>query len=269
MSPAPVAPAGALEGRVALVTGASRGIGRALALELGRLGASVAVVARTTTPRDDLPGSVTATAAEIEAAGGTAVALAADLLDRAQLARVVDQAHGQLGGLDILVNNAANTGAPHFERLFEQTPESWRATVELNLNVPWELTRRAAPLMRARGGGLVVNVASRAGVLGDGPLPAPGEPGWLGAVYGTTKAALHAMTWYLGNELRAERISVVAFDPGYTRTEAVELFAERFGVDLGLAHPLSDVAAAFGRLVSAPDRDRNTGRCVGLADLPA
>jgi NAD(P)-dependent dehydrogenase (short-subunit alcohol dehydrogenase family) len=256
-----------LSGQVALVTGASRGIGRAIALELGRLGAAVAVVARTVAARDDLPGTVGATVAEITDAGGRAIALAADLFDRTQLARLVDETRQQLGGLDILVNNAANTGSPVFESIWTQTPESWRATMELNVNVPWELTKLAAPGMRDAGGGIVINVSSTSGLLLDQPLPAPGEAGWLGAVYGASKAAMNQMSWYLGNELRAEGITVVAFDPEFTRTEATELFAATYGIDLSLAHPMADVAAACCRLVTSPDRASYTGRFLNFTTM--
>ena len=231
-----------LKGQVALVTGASRGIGRAVGLELARLGATIAVVARTGSPHAELPGTVWSTVADIENSGGTAFGIIADLSEPGAASRVVDATLKKFGRLDILVNNAANTGKAVFETLQEAAPETWRSSIELNVNVPWELMKWSADWMRANGGGLIVNVTSTAGILPVGPTPAPGEPGWIGAVYGTSKAALNQMSRLLGSELLPHGVVVVAFDPGLTRTEVAEMQAAKTGFDISDAHPMEPVA---------------------------
>ncbi|WP_236791998.1 SDR family NAD(P)-dependent oxidoreductase [Amycolatopsis sp. GM8] len=254
-----------LRGQVAIVTGASRGIGRGIALELGRLGANVAVVARTTQPRSDLPGTVATTVSELEGLGVEALGIAADLADGDDRARIIESTCDRFGRLDILVNNAANTGLPHFGTVWEQTLEEWRRTVEINLNAPWDLIRRAAKVMRGRGG-LIVNIGSDAGRPVD-RVAGVGEPGWLGAVYGTTKAAVHQMTLYLGTELAPEGIDVIGYDPGYTRTEAVDLHAATYGVDTSMATPTEEVARGLGLLAVSPRRHEFRGRLVRASEV--
>ena len=249
-----------LDGQVAIVTGASRGIGRVTAIELARLGASVAVVARTVTAREDLPGTIGRTVAEIEAAGGSALAIQADLLNPDDVERIVPTAVAHFGRLDILVNNAANTGDACFETFWEQTPSTWRESMEMNVTVPWILSRRAAEAM-GDSGGLVLNIASGSGVHREA-VPAPGEAGWLGAAYPTSKAALSQMTLHLGSELRASGIDVLAFEPGFTLVEAVAIYAETYGVDTALANAPAAVARAIGQVVVSPRRTEWAGRVV-------
>ena len=250
----------ALHGKVAIVTGASRGIGKATAIELARLGASVAVVARTTTARRALPGTVGDTVAAIEALGGQALAVPADLFDPEAVESVIPTVLDRFGRLDILVNNAADTGKSVFETIWDATPESWRRSMELNVNVVWVLTRRAAEVMRECGG-VVVNIASGAGAPKES-VPDRGEPGWLGAVYPTSKAAVIQMTRFLGAELRSEAIGVIGFEPGFTAVEATQLFAGDYGVDLSEAHPAEDVARAIGQIVTSPRVHERVGDTV-------
>ncbi|HVV30121.1 MAG TPA: SDR family NAD(P)-dependent oxidoreductase [Mycobacteriales bacterium] len=256
-----------LEGKVALVTGASRGIGRVAALSLARRGARVAVVARTQVPRSDLPGTVDDTAAQIRQEGGAATAVVADLLEPGSVARAHAEVVQALGPVDILVNNAANTGAPVFESIWDQTPQAWRAHVELNVNVPREFIGLVAPSMRERGHGVVINVSSSAGLDPEGPIPQLTEPGGVGTAYPTTKAALNQMTRYLANELVGFGITVVALEPGFTRTEATELHAAAFGIDLSLAHPMELVGDAIVEIAACDKPGTYSGRFVYATDV--
>src|SRR5262249_13725077 len=127
---------GKLAGKVALVTGGSRGVGKAVAIELAALGADVAVTARTVTPRsDDLVGTVRETAAAIEAHGVRSLAVGADLLEPKGVDQVVTSVLDAFGRVDILVNNAADTGNNVFHDFWDTTPDEWAAQIQLNLNV--------------------------------------------------------------------------------------------------------------------------------------
>ncbi len=158
------------------------------------------------------------------------------------------------------MNNAADTGQAVFQTLQQLEPEAWRRSIELNLNVPWELMKWSADWMRTNGRGLIVNVTSTAGILPDGPTPAPGEAGWIGAVYGTSKSALNQVSRLLGGELLPLGVVVVAFDPGPTRTEVFELHAAKAGFDISDAHPMEPVARALGLLATSGDLTSYAGR---------
>jgi NAD(P)-dependent dehydrogenase (short-subunit alcohol dehydrogenase family) len=238
-----------LDGQTALVTGASRGIGAAIAKELASLGATVVVTARTEARRDDIAGTIGDTVAAIEGAGGRAVPLAADLLVDAHVDAVVERV-ASLGRLDVLVNNAAYIGEGVFENVWDMSRDTWRNMIELNVSVPWLLTKAFAPLMREHGGGLVVNLSSTASNV----PPEPGHPlpgaGGLGAAYPTSKAALTQMTAFVGNELLADDVVVVALDPGYARSESAEILSARIGADPAWAQPVEVAAKAVGYLAT-------------------
>lgn len=254
-----------LDGKVAVVTGASRGIGRAVAIELARLGAQVVVTARTDAPRSDIAGSIVETVELITDEGGSAVAMRADLLVDSDLNRLAEDIIDRFGRVDILVNNAAYIGDAVFESVWDMSPESWRAMLELNVTVPWLLAKTFAPTMREEGG-IVVNLSSVAAHVLDPsqPSPLPGAGG-LGAAYPTSKTALNQLTTTVGNELRAVGISMFAIDPGFTRSESTELLAARIGADPAWAHPVEDVAKAIARLVCYPDPMALACRCFTAA----
>ncbi len=255
-----------LHGKAALVTGASRGVGRAIAKELAALGATVVVTARTDVPRDDIAGTIGETVQSIEDEGGAALAIRADLLVPAELDRLVEQAIASVGRVDVLVNNAAYIGDGVFESIWEMSPETWRNMIELNVNVPWALTMALAPSMRDRGGGLVVNLGSGMGHTFEGTGPLPGAGG-LGAAYPTSKAALAQMNAFVGNELRAHGITSVVVDPGFARSESAELLSARIGADPAWAQPVEVAAKAVGYLATCDDQLSYAGRFVVAREI--
>ena len=157
------------EGRVALVTGASRGIGEGTALRLAAEGAAVAAVARTQADGDHrLPGSLEQLVTAIRSSRGRAVGIPADLSDPSvNRAEIVAQAEEELGGrIDILVNNAARA---FYQPFTELTEKRWRIAYELNVWAPWDLARLVLPGMRELGRGAIVNISS--GVAESPDLP--------------------------------------------------------------------------------------------------
>ena len=245
-----------LQGKVALVTGASRGIGHAIAVELASLGADVVVTARTVTPRDDdLTGTIHETAAAIEGTGSKAVAIAGDLSSPADRERIVDEAIAALGRVDILVNNAADTGDNVFRGFWETTPEEWAGQIDLNLNTMYSLMKACAPSMRDNEGGLVVNLGS----MRDIPEGLTGMGGKitddirLGAAYPTSKVAIFAMSTLLAQELAEAGIVVVTMNPGGAATESFKHNARRFGWDPEWGTPVWMPAKTVGYLATCDD----------------
>ena len=189
-----------LSGRTALVTGASRGIGRALALGLARAGADVALSAR------DEP-LLQAVAAEIEALGRRAVVLPADVTDPQACRDLVAGAVAGLGALDVLVNNAG--GSSYMGPFTEMRFSGWEKTMRLNVESIVHLSQAAGAHMVARGRGSVVNVASTAG-LGATPLL---------AAYGASKAAVNALAEGIRSDVWGTGIRVSTILPGYIATD--------------------------------------------------
>jgi NAD(P)-dependent dehydrogenase (short-subunit alcohol dehydrogenase family) len=226
-----------LAGRTAIVTGASRGLGKAIAIAFGREGAAVAVVARSEAEWNDcLPGTIHDTVDEIEAVGGRAVAIAADLSVMDEVESVVARAQQALGPIDVLVNNAALTvpGRPprpgaqpeaSASRSSTATADTGRApakpfgsflTFPLNgyqrhlavgLFASYRLMQLVLPDMIERGRGAIVNISSAAGLFpGEGPYAHAGVPGPI--AYGGNKAALHHLTQCVAVEMQAHGIAV-------------------------------------------------------------
>jgi NAD(P)-dependent dehydrogenase (short-subunit alcohol dehydrogenase family) len=233
-----------LDGRVALVTGASRGIGRALAFALAGRGASVVVAARTLEPGSGrLAGSLRETADAIRAVGQEAFPVACNLDDVAQVGDLAATALGWMGRIDVLVNNAAFLGKATFHSLDELSLVNWQRQLNVNVTAPLLLAKALVPAMRDAGRGVIVNVTSAAGDLFEGNVP--------GIPYGTTKAALNRLTLALSRDLRADGIAVLAVDPGHVRTEVALQAAQHPGWEINIddAHLPEVAAGAIADLV--------------------
>jgi 3-oxoacyl-[acyl-carrier protein] reductase len=190
-----------LKEKACLVTGASRGIGAAVALALGRCGAHVAVHYRT--GRDE----AAAVARDIDQAGGRAVLLQGDISERGVAERLVCETAEAFGGLDILINNAGDLIARY--RVEETTEEFFDQQVATNIRPVFAACRAAIPLMRQRGGGVIVNVSSVAARTGGGGGS---------SLYASAKAFIATFTRALAKELAPERIRVNAVSPGVIDT---------------------------------------------------
>jgi NAD(P)-dependent dehydrogenase (short-subunit alcohol dehydrogenase family) len=226
------------ETRRALVTGATRGIGMATAIALANAGWDVAVCGRTRRPgegRDDsdtgagrhLPGSLEETGEAVRAAGREALELVADLHDRAALRRAVDQALGHWGGIDLLVNNAVDTGPGSMVPILELTDEQMDTKLDANVVAPFVLVRAVLPGMLERGGGVIIGVTSHV-ATNDPPGPV-GQGGW-GLGYAASKAAFHRIAPLLAVELGERGIAAFNLDPGYVETERQLVNAAALGL---------------------------------------
>jgi NAD(P)-dependent dehydrogenase (short-subunit alcohol dehydrogenase family) len=201
-----------MDAAVAVVTGASRGIGRRLCVDLARAGYDVVCTARSSdASRGRLPGTVEETARAVEAEGRRALAAALDVRDEAGVAALAERVFGELGRCDLLVNNAAL--APPRPAL-EDTTARWRLGIDVNVNGPFYAIYHFAPRMAEAGGGRVVNISS-----GASQAPEFGRAG-----YTTTKAALEAMTRSLAHDLRGRvavncvRLEVPVWTEGFAAT---------------------------------------------------
>jgi 7-alpha-hydroxysteroid dehydrogenase len=273
---------GRLDGRAAIVTGASRGLGRAIALALASEGAAVAVVARTEKIWDErLPGTIGQTVADIAAAGGRAVAVRADLLERDGIARLVNAARDDLGPITILVNNAAFTAPgrppkpgdgtrakparaasgvvkPGWPPLLGTPLAAYRRHFEIAVFAAYELIQLVCPDMLAAGTGSIVNITSVASRLpGNGPYP--DRSGGVLSGYGGSKAALEHLTWCVAFDLQDRNIAVNALSPSKPiMTPGLSYYARDF-VEVAPAEEFARAAVELALV----DPDVVTGRTIG------
>ena len=248
----------------ALVTGASRGIGKAIAVHLARSGFDIAITARTveegeqrehsstvqTSDTSPLPGSLSSTAELVEAAGVRCLTVPADLTDRTSVIAAAKHVLDECGAVDVLVNNGRYVGPGHMDQFVDTPLELLDLHLEANVMAPLTLTKELLPAMVERGAGVVVNVSSGAGTHDPG-RPA-GEGGW-GLGYGMSKGALHRVAGLLQLELCDTGIRFYNVQPGFIATERMAQDMGSFSFDASRAAPPDVVGATLAWLVTNPD----------------
>jgi NAD(P)-dependent dehydrogenase (short-subunit alcohol dehydrogenase family) len=258
--------------KVAFITGASRGIGKACALELADAGYRIAITARTVQEGEQrehsstlkgsdlspLPGSLQGTVGMIEQAGGTAMAIPADLLDSASLGAAVATVLERWGRIDIVVHNGRYIGPGHMD-LFLDTPiELLRKQMEGNFFAPLIINKLVLPSMIARGEGTIVNITSGSG-YGD-PLKPAGSGGW-GMGYGTSKGAFHRVAGFLAVELADKGIRCFNVQPGLIATERIGQDMAKFGIT-NKGAPMEVMGKVVRWLCTEPDAEQYNGHNV-------
>ena len=240
---------GRLDGKVAVVTGGSRGIGAAIARRFGAEGARVAVVYKTAAEAAD------GVVAEIEAAGGEAAAIRCDVAQTAACAAMVDAAVAAFGGIDILVNNA---GIYLLTVLGETSEDAWDSQMDTNVKGTYFAAQAALPHMIARGGGKIINIGSIGGETG---MPSS-------AVYCATKGAIKLLTRSLALDLRPHNIQVNSLSPGCVESDMnagyraeVEGFMDSLQGRFGAGNPwlVPDDMAGTAVFLASADSDTVTG----------
>jgi NAD(P)-dependent dehydrogenase (short-subunit alcohol dehydrogenase family) len=255
--------AGALEGQIALVTGASRGIGKGIALALGRAGATVYVTGRTEDEANaavPLAGTIHTTAAEVSAAGGKGIAMRCDHADDEQTRAAVERLINEQGRIDILVNNAwrgyegYSTGEhfPQFHPFWQKPLHYWDENMD---GVRWAYitTALAAAHMVKQASGIVVNISF--------------NPGLVDPAYGASKAAIDRLTAEFAHALKPHNIAVMGLYPGLVRTESVILNAQYF--DMTQSQSPEFTGRAVVALAADPARMEKSGVAYIVADLSA
>ncbi len=253
---------GVLAGKVAVVTGASRGIGEAIAIRYAMEGANVVVSARTENDGDHvLPGGINTVVERIKGAGGEALAVRCDLSQQADRETLIRATEEAFGPVDILVNNAAVTW---FIPVQDFPEKRWKLMFEVQVYAPFHLSQLVLPKMRERKSGWILNISSHAALhpqVGSG-----GGEGGGGAVYGMCKAALERFTTGLASEVHADGLGVNVISPGLVATPGVLHHGLINESNKDRTTPVEHMAEACLRLVHG-DPATLTGRITYAADI--
>jgi len=251
-----------LADRVALVTGASRGVGRGIAQSLGEAGATVYVTGRSVREGETtggMPGTVTGTAEAVTAMGGRGIAIACDHYDDAQVAKVFERIKAEQGRLDVLVNNAwaGYEGysddrhlPPHFP-FWEKPIPFWDENLA-GLRWAYVASHFAAPIMVEQGGGLIVNITYR--------VPESGDP-----AYNIAKTGADRLAREMASQLREHNVAAVSLSPGLVRTELVLKNAQYF--DMSTSESPQYTGRAVVALAGDPQVMARSGQALLVADM--
>ena len=257
-----------LKGKVALVTGSSRGMGRPIAVELAREGADIVLTARTMKPgMGEYPGSLEEAAAEVEAQGAKALPIQCDLSDGEQVRAMCRKALGHFGHVDILVNNAFFSNDQQFSMFLDLRRETWEKYVAVNLMAPVITCQEILPSMIKNRQGMLVFVSSRAGY----PPEPPGVPGGgkgAAVCYSASKGGMHRFAQGLSKETALHNIPVVLVDPEYTLTERAQARSAKVGgFNLSFYHPMEVPAKTIGYLCTCPNPMFYNGKTILVGDF--
>jgi NAD(P)-dependent dehydrogenase (short-subunit alcohol dehydrogenase family) len=260
---------GSLNGKVALVVGASRGMGKQMALELAGRGADVAVAARTAARSESaLPGTIAGTVEEIKALGRRAEAIKVDLEIGAEVDAMVRHALEAFGHIDILVYSVQYHGPGYWDSFADTTIEQLEAQMVVDAMAAVRICKLVVPHMVERNDGIIVLVTSTAAYYEHGLLP--GQNGQTGLGYPIAKAALSRFVPALAKEVKEHGVAVVGLDPGWTLSEHVqaEVVGNEFrGMDIDMSVPMAVPAKAAAYLCTCDDPMSNTGLDLKASDL--
>ena len=259
---------GAMARQVAMVTGASRGIGRAIALGLADDGYDIAITARTLREGDNpdgLPGSLASTADAIEAKGRSALPIRLDLLDADGLVPAVERVLDEWGHIDVLVNNAILVGSAGEGRFLDAGREQLERRIFANLTAQLLITQRALGAMVERGSGTVVNITSTVAV--SNPSAPVGEGGWAMG-YATSKGGFHRAAGVIAVELGDRGIRCYNVDPGMIATERAKADPRLAFMAEG-GSPPEVVSDAVRWLLKSPDGTVPNGRTPRVTEFVA
>jgi NAD(P)-dependent dehydrogenase (short-subunit alcohol dehydrogenase family) len=241
---------GNLKGKVAIVTGASRGLGKAIAIQLARAGASVAVAARTVEAgQSPLPGTIHETVHEIEKGGGRSISVRCDVTREKDVEQLIRHVTEQFGRVDIMINNAGITTPEPFLKL---STKKWDLVMNVNLKGTFLCTKAVLPQMVERGSGHIINVSSVLAKRIQFSIP-----------YGASKAAIERFTLGLAKEMKKDNVAVNVLCPDFTVTEAVTTFLK--DVDT-TGWQSSEMWGEYAVMVAAQDAESLTGK---ILDEPA
>ncbi len=250
-----------LKGKVAVVTGASRGVGRGIAQELGEAGATVYVTGRSVRggqTTDDLPGTIEETAELVGQAGGIGIAVRCDHTVDDQVEALFERVKGEQAHLDVLVNNVwggyEKYGSAPFDAPFwEQPLWRWHGMFDAGVRAHYTTSRLAAPLMIAQGRGLIVNIS-----FGD-------RQKYLSSlIYDVSKSAVDRLAMGMAHELREYNIAALSLYPGFTRTERV---MAGYTGDLSVTESPRYTGRAVVALAADPDVLQKSGRAFPVGEL--
>jgi NAD(P)-dependent dehydrogenase (short-subunit alcohol dehydrogenase family) len=258
-----------MSNKVAFITGASRGIGKACAIDLAAASFDVAITARTVTEGEQrehsstleatdtstLPGSLASTSALIEEQGVKSLVVPADLLDPVSLGAAVTTVLERWGRIDVVVHNGRYIGPGHMDRFLDTPIELLRRQVEANLFAPLIINKLVLPAMVDQGSGTIVNITSASG-YGDPTEPA-GAGGW-GMGYGISKGAFHRIAGFLAVELGDKGIRCFNVQPGLIATERIGQDMAKFGIENNGA-PMEVLGKVVRWLCTDPGADAYNG----------
>jgi NAD(P)-dependent dehydrogenase (short-subunit alcohol dehydrogenase family) len=267
-----------VEEKVAFVTGASRGIGKGIAIELAEAGYDVALTARTvhegdahehssTLQRSDtspLPGSLDSTAEIVRSKGRRCLTVPADLLDHPSLVAAADAVLAEWGHIDVLVNNGRYVGPGHMDFILDTPVRVLRDHLEANALAPVVLIKAIVPHMIERGGGTVINITSGA-AYHDPPAPA-GQGGW-GLGYASSKGAMHRIAGVLALETADLGIRVFNVQPGFILTERMVQDMGAFGFETTSGAPPALIGKVCVWLLESREANQHNGRTIEAQEL--